>query len=203
LFFSFSLVHQTYSDLIHQSRLFFFQLNEIAAADNFDDDLQQQRPAATRFLQRALRLLQQVVIHQRNSQASEEKERDPQQHHDFPPNYESNWTEADMSAMVSALTQVIGTTEDHHQGTVVQSNPSSISHSIVKEEPDRPQPVQEQEREREREGYAEEGLLALWKGLLPRLMRIPPRQAIVWTVADQVIGLYERLAAWQESMHLV
>lgn len=40
--------------------------------------------------------------------------------------------------------------------------------------------------------YAEEGLLALWKGLLPRLMRIPPGQAIMWTVADQVIGLYER-----------
>ncbi|KAI5328369.1 PREDICTED: MANES_02G039300 [Prunus dulcis] len=71
LSFSFSLVHQTYSDLIHQSRLFFFQLNEIAAADNFDDDLQQQRPAATRSLQRALRLLQQAVTHQRNSQASE------------------------------------------------------------------------------------------------------------------------------------
>lgn len=70
LSFSFGLVHQTYSDLIHQSRLFFFQLNEIAAADNFDDDLQQQQPAATR-LQRALRLLQQAVTHQRNSQASE------------------------------------------------------------------------------------------------------------------------------------
>lgn len=40
--------------------------------------------------------------------------------------------------------------------------------------------------------YAEEGLLALWKGLLPRLMRIPPGQAIVWAVADQIIGLYER-----------
>ncbi|PRQ42892.1 putative mitochondrial carrier protein [Rosa chinensis] len=40
--------------------------------------------------------------------------------------------------------------------------------------------------------YAEEGLLALWKGLLPRLMRIPPGQAIVWGVADQVIGLYEK-----------
>lgn len=40
--------------------------------------------------------------------------------------------------------------------------------------------------------YAEEGLLALWKGLLPRLMRIPPGQAIMWGVADQVIGLYER-----------
>ncbi|KHN35464.1 mitochondrial succinate-fumarate transporter 1-like isoform X1 [Glycine soja] len=40
--------------------------------------------------------------------------------------------------------------------------------------------------------YAEEGLLALWKGLLPRLMRIPPGQAIMWGVADQIIGLYER-----------
>ncbi|KAG0584348.1 hypothetical protein KC19_3G204800 [Ceratodon purpureus] len=40
--------------------------------------------------------------------------------------------------------------------------------------------------------YADEGLLALWKGLLPRLMRIPPGQAIMWAVADQVTGLYER-----------
>uniref|UniRef100_A0A0R0KZJ3 Mitochondrial succinate-fumarate transporter 1 n=1 Tax=Glycine max TaxID=3847 RepID=A0A0R0KZJ3_SOYBN len=40
--------------------------------------------------------------------------------------------------------------------------------------------------------YVEEGLLALWKGLLPRLMRIPPGQAIMWGVADQIIGLYER-----------
>lgn len=40
--------------------------------------------------------------------------------------------------------------------------------------------------------HAEEGLLALWKGLLPRLMRIPPGQAIMWAVADQVTGLYER-----------
>ncbi|KAG8377045.1 hypothetical protein BUALT_Bualt09G0127200 [Buddleja alternifolia] len=40
--------------------------------------------------------------------------------------------------------------------------------------------------------YAEEGLRALWKGLLPRLMRIPPGQAIMWTVADQVTGFYER-----------
>ncbi|KAF3948632.1 hypothetical protein CMV_025395 [Castanea mollissima] len=39
--------------------------------------------------------------------------------------------------------------------------------------------------------YAEEGLLALWKGLLPRLMRIPPGQAIMWAVADQVTGFYE------------
>lgn len=40
--------------------------------------------------------------------------------------------------------------------------------------------------------YAEEGLLALWKGLLPRLMRIPPGQAIMWAAADQIMGLYER-----------
>jgi len=40
--------------------------------------------------------------------------------------------------------------------------------------------------------YTEEGLRALWKGLLPRLMRIPPGQAIMWAVADQVMGLYER-----------
>ncbi|MBA0800936.1 hypothetical protein Gohar_011339, partial [Gossypium harknessii] len=40
--------------------------------------------------------------------------------------------------------------------------------------------------------YAEEGLQALWKGLVPRLMRIPPGQAIMWAVADQIIGLYER-----------
>lgn len=40
--------------------------------------------------------------------------------------------------------------------------------------------------------YAEEGLRALWKGLLPRLMRIPPGQAIMWAVADQITGIYER-----------
>ncbi|KAJ0979371.1 hypothetical protein J5N97_014845 [Dioscorea zingiberensis] len=40
--------------------------------------------------------------------------------------------------------------------------------------------------------YVEEGLLTLWKGLLPRLMRIPPGQAIMWAVADQITGLYER-----------
>ncbi|KAL2650602.1 hypothetical protein R1flu_018730 [Riccia fluitans] len=38
----------------------------------------------------------------------------------------------------------------------------------------------------------EEGPRALWKGLVPRLMRIPPGQAIMWAVADQVTGLYER-----------
>ncbi|KAF9591304.1 hypothetical protein IFM89_003616 [Coptis chinensis] len=34
--------------------------------------------------------------------------------------------------------------------------------------------------------FAEEGLFALWKGLLPRHMRIPPGQAIMWGVVDQV-----------------
>ncbi|XP_075517271.1 mitochondrial succinate-fumarate transporter 1-like [Primulina tabacum] len=40
--------------------------------------------------------------------------------------------------------------------------------------------------------HAEEGLRALWRGLLPRLMRIPPGQAIVWAVADQITGIYEK-----------
>lgn len=38
----------------------------------------------------------------------------------------------------------------------------------------------------------EEGLRACWKGLLPRLMRIPPGQAIVWAVSDQITGYFER-----------
>jgi solute carrier family 25 citrate transporter 1 len=39
----------------------------------------------------------------------------------------------------------------------------------------------------------DEGMLALfWKGLLPRLMRIAPGQAIVWTVNDQIVALYEK-----------
>lgn len=41
---------------------------------------------------------------------------------------------------------------------------------------------------------AEEGLLTLWKGLLPRLLRIPPGQAIVWAVSDQITGYWERAA---------
>jgi solute carrier family 25 (mitochondrial citrate transporter), member 1 len=35
----------------------------------------------------------------------------------------------------------------------------------------------------------EEGLRAMWKGLTPRLMRIPPGQAIVWAVSDQITGM--------------
>jgi solute carrier family 25 citrate transporter 1 len=41
----------------------------------------------------------------------------------------------------------------------------------------------------------EEGIMAMWKGLLPRLMRIPPGQAITWMVADQVVGMYEKSLA--------
>ena len=40
----------------------------------------------------------------------------------------------------------------------------------------------------------EEGFLAMYKGLLPRLMRIPPGQAIVWAVSDQITGYFERQA---------
>lgn len=39
----------------------------------------------------------------------------------------------------------------------------------------------------------EEGLPALFKGLLPRLLRIPPGQAIVWAVSDQITGYFENI----------
>ena len=38
----------------------------------------------------------------------------------------------------------------------------------------------------------EEGIRALYRGLLPRLLRIPPGQAIVWAVSDQITGHFER-----------
>ena len=37
-----------------------------------------------------------------------------------------------------------------------------------------------------------EGLPALWKGLVPRLARTPPGQAIVWAVSDQITGYFEK-----------
>ena len=37
----------------------------------------------------------------------------------------------------------------------------------------------------------EEGVAAMYKGLLPRLMRIAPGQAIVWTVNDQIVHFFE------------
>lgn len=38
----------------------------------------------------------------------------------------------------------------------------------------------------------EEGPLALWRGLTPRLMRIPPGQAITWAVADRITTHFEK-----------
>lgn len=37
--------------------------------------------------------------------------------------------------------------------------------------------------------------MAMYKGLLPRLMRIAPGQAIVWTVNDQIVQMFERRQA--------
>jgi solute carrier family 25 citrate transporter 1 len=34
-------------------------------------------------------------------------------------------------------------------------------------------------------------MVALWKGLIPRLARTPPGQAIVWTVSDQITAFFE------------
>ncbi len=34
--------------------------------------------------------------------------------------------------------------------------------------------------------------LSALQGLLPRLMRIPPGQAIVWAVSDQITGYFEK-----------
>lgn len=49
---------------------------------------------------------------------------------------------------------------------------------------------------------AEEGIMAMWKGLLPRLMRIPPGQAIVWAVSDQITGYFERRATLEREGRL-
>ena len=71
-------------------------------------------------------------------ESSEEKEKE----HDIP-DYASSWSETDMSAMVSALTQVIGTVDD--KPSLVQSTPLAIPECAVKEEPDNStQPVQDQ-----------------------------------------------------------
>lgn len=77
-------------------------------------------------------------------EASEEKEKE---HDDFP-SYASTWSETDMSAMVSALTQVMGTTDNNP--TSVQSTPYALDQSVVKDEPDQSQPVQDQENTRRR-----------------------------------------------------
>ncbi len=46
---------------------------------------------------------------------------------------------------------------------------------------------------------AEEGVLTMWKGLLPRLLRIPPGQAIVWAVSDQITGYFENAVPAQRT----
>ena len=38
---------------------------------------------------------------------------------------------------------------------------------------------------------AEEGVAALWKGLIPRLARLAPGQAITWTVVTRVQHEFE------------
>uniref|UniRef100_A0A6N2JWY6 AP2/ERF domain-containing protein n=2 Tax=Salix viminalis TaxID=40686 RepID=A0A6N2JWY6_SALVM len=73
-------------------------------------------------------------------EASEEKEKE---HDDFS-SYASTWSETDMSAMVSALTQVMG------NPTSVQSTQSAPEQSVVKDEPGLSRPVQDQENTRKR-----------------------------------------------------
>jgi solute carrier family 25 citrate transporter 1 len=47
----------------------------------------------------------------------------------------------------------------------------------------------------------EEGVGALWKGLLPRLTRMAPGQAITWTVVMQVTAMFEN-AEFEEKLKL-
>ncbi|KAM1143206.1 hypothetical protein ACFX2I_032071 [Malus domestica] len=70
LSFSFRLLYQTYSEFSHASRLFFFQLNQIAVAGLDDDANHRHRQPVTR-LQRALRLLRHTVTQERQLQALE------------------------------------------------------------------------------------------------------------------------------------
>ncbi|PSC74855.1 Isocitrate lyase [Micractinium conductrix] len=46
-----------------------------------------------------------------------------------------------------------------------------------------------------------EGMAALWKGLVPRLARTPPGQAIVWSVSDQITGYFENQRRAQVASH--
>ncbi|KAH9257054.1 hypothetical protein BASA81_004875 [Batrachochytrium salamandrivorans] len=45
----------------------------------------------------------------------------------------------------------------------------------------------------------EEGAGALWKGIIPRLTRLAPGQAITWTVVMRVTAMFENLKAEQQT----
>ncbi|KAL3609572.1 hypothetical protein D5086_000592 [Populus alba] len=71
-------------------------------------------------------------------EASEEEEKEL----DGFPSYSSTWSETDMSSIVSALTQAMGTADNNVP--TVQSTPFALHQSVVKGEPDQSQPVQDQ-----------------------------------------------------------
>lgn len=67
------------------------------------------------------------------SEASEEKEAGRDDDHPHHHAYESSWSETELSAMVSALTQVIGTGEDHNTDNPpppVKQEPPDPSHLL-------------------------------------------------------------------------
>lgn len=45
----------------------------------------------------------------------------------------------------------------------------------------------------------EEGVRALWKGLIPRLARLAPGQAITWTVVSRVQYFFEKRAQEEQE----
>ncbi|KAF3448335.1 hypothetical protein FNV43_RR09048 [Rhamnella rubrinervis] len=79
LCFSFKLVRQTYSDLLHASRLFLFQLGRIAfdRREVPDHNVNIGNSSSNRSrLDRALRLVQERVAHVRRSQGLQPSDHD-------------------------------------------------------------------------------------------------------------------------------